>query len=67
MKKLSKTTRQNVMLLALTGGAFAIAKAGFDELLLTGANGLGMFPLLIGGLVTLISGVALFIRLWDME
>lgn len=65
--KISKTARQNYILLALTGIFFLVAKSGFDELAKTGLDGLGVFPLLVGGFGFVGFAIALVIRMWDMD
>ena len=64
---MSVTIKRNLILTALAGIFFLIAKAGFDELAKTGVDGLGMFPLLAGGLGFLGFSTALVVRLWGNE
>lgn len=65
--KITKTARQNYILLTLATIFFLIAKSGFDELAKTGIDGLGMFPLVIGGLAFIGFAIGLVVRLWEME
>ena len=65
--KISKTARQNYILLALAGIFFLIAKAGWDELAKSGLDGLGIFGLMIGGIPFLGFAIGLVVRLWDAE
>lgn len=65
--KISKTARQNYILLTLAGIFFLIAKAGWDDVAKNGTEGLGMFGVLIGGLAFVGFSVALVVRIWDME
>ncbi len=65
--KISKTARQNYILLALAGIFFLIAKSGFDDIAKNGIEGFGMFTLLLGGLAFVGFASALVIRLWEME
>jgi ABC-type proline/glycine betaine transport system permease subunit len=65
--KISKTARQNYILLALAGIFFLIAKGGFDDTIKNGMDALGLFPMLFGGLGFMAFAIALIVRLWDME
>ena len=65
--KISKTARQNYILLALAGIFFLIAKAGWDDIAKSGVEGMGIFFVLIGGLAFVGFMVALIVRVWDME
>ena len=64
---MSVTIKRNLILTALAGIFFLIAKAGFDELAKFGVEGLGMFPLLVGGLGFIGFSTALVVRLWGNE
>ena len=64
---MSVTIKRNLILLALAIIFFLVAKSGFDELAKTGIDGLGMFPLVIGGLAFLATSVGLVVRLWGTE
>ena len=64
---MSVTIKRNLILTALAGIFFLIAKAGFDELAKSGVEGLGMFPLLVGGLGFIGFSTALVVRLWGTE
>ena len=64
---MSVTIKRNLILTALAGIFFLIAKAGFDELAKTGLDGLGMFPFLIGGFGFLGFTIGLIVRLWGDE
>jgi hypothetical protein len=65
--KITKTARQNYILLALAGIFFLIAKGGFDDIAKNGVEGMGIFFVLIGGLAMVGFLVALIVRIWDAE
>lgn len=65
--KITKTARQNYILLTLASIFFLIAKSGLDELGKNGIDGFGMFPLVFGSLAFIGFATALVIRLWEME
>jgi len=67
LMKISKTARQNYILLALAGIFFLIANAGWNDVAKVGVDGIGIFGLLIGGFGFIGFSVALVVRLWDME
>lgn len=64
---MSVTIKRNLILTALSGIFFLVAKSGFDEMTKTGTEGLGMLPLLIGGLGFVGFATALIVRLWGNE
>lgn len=64
---MSVTIKRNLILTALAGIFFLVAKAGFDELAKSGIEGIGMLPLLFGGLGFIGFATALIVRLWGTE
>ena len=64
---MSVTIKRNLILVALASIFFFIAKSGMDEMAKTGLDGLGMFPMLIGGFGFLGFSTALILRLWGTE
>ena len=64
---MSVTIKRNLILTALAGIFFLVAKAGFDELAKSGVEGIGMLPLLVGGLGFIAFSTALVVRLWGTE
>ena len=65
--KLSVTIKRNLILVTLASIFFLIAKSGMDELGKSGLDGLGVFPMLIGGFGFIGFSTALVIRLWGNE
>jgi protein-S-isoprenylcysteine O-methyltransferase Ste14 len=65
--KMSVTIKRNLILLALAGIFFFVAKSGLDEMAKTGLDGLGIFPFLIGGFGFLGFSIGLVVRLWGNE
>ena len=65
--KISKTARQNYILLALAGIFFLLAKGGVDDIAKNGVEGFGIFLVVIGGLAMIGFLVALIVRIWDAE
>ena len=64
---MSVTIKRNLILVALASIFFFIAKSGMDEMGKTGLDGLGMFPMLIGGFGFIGFSTALILRLWGNE
>lgn len=65
--QMSVTIKRNVILSVLATIFFFVAKSGLDEMAKTGLDGLGMFPMLIGGFGFIGFSIALVIRLWGDE
>jgi hypothetical protein len=65
--KISKTARQNYILLALAGIFFLLAKGGVDDIAKNGVEGFGIFFVMIGGLAMVCFLIALIVRIWDAE
>jgi hypothetical protein len=65
--KMSVTIKRNLILLALAGIFFLVAKSGLDEMGKSGLDGLGIFPFLIGGFGFLGFSIGLVVRLWGNE
>ena len=63
--KISKFARQNYILLALSGIFALFANAGLQDILSGGF--IGGYFLFIFTIATLVSSVALVVRLWEME
>jgi hypothetical protein len=65
--KVSVTIKRNLILVALAGIFFLIAKSGMDEMSKTGLDGLGVFPFLIGGFGFVGFSIGLVVRLWGND
>jgi hypothetical protein len=66
MIKVTKTTRQNLILLVLAVVFFFIAKAGVDDMAVN-PDGIGVFLIMAGGLPFIGFAVAFIVRLWQMD
>jgi hypothetical protein len=64
---MTKTVRQNLILVSLAAVFFFVAKLGVDMLIAEGVESIGLLFLMLGGIPFLIAMVALLVRLWDMD
>lgn len=64
---MTKTVRQNLILVALATVFFFVSKLGVDMMIAEGVESLGLLFLMLGGIPFLIAMIALIVRLWDMD